>query len=229
MMAKTLLISCVTRHFYPETAENIRKLCQSAGIECLESGTLTCCGLPYFEKGELNTAKKTGEYNLSVIGQNKLLCTSPKCYSVYAHHYPRIFNNTVSHNAAVALAKNTGNLAEVAKGIPASRLDTVKGHYFLVKECCSEQPSLPLEQMLKNCTWSYPSLRNGCCGAGASMPAMNRELARQLSVHILEEFKASGAEYIVCEDDICRKQLENCASESGISAPTLNIVDLLPC
>jgi Fe-S oxidoreductase len=61
-----LQIPCVMFHYFPDTVKNLELLCQSAGLQYSIPDNQTCCGLPYFEKGELKSAKAIAEYNLAI-------------------------------------------------------------------------------------------------------------------------------------------------------------------
>lgn len=226
-MSIALQIPCITRHFYPGTLDKLKQLCALAGFEIAIREQGTCCGLPYFEKGELKAAKSIGEYNLSVFGPDQLICGSTKCHSVYTLKYPKIFNNTVSHNTAVALAKSTLSLADVADKLPDASVEAIAGHYFLVNDCCSSQQSGRITGRLINCRWTMPALHSTCCGAGTSMPAAAHDLAGKMSAKLIEDFLSSGAEAMVFEDDICRKQIDLAAAGAGNQIKTMNIIDLL--
>ena len=226
-MPSVLQISCITKHYYPETLENFKKLCSILNIKYTETNEATCCGLPYFDRGELKAAKTIAEYNLQVFGQNNLVCNSSKCLNCYQIQYPKVFNNTVSHNHATHLAKNSTGINSLLQQISMNTLETISGHYFLVKDCCNAEWLGELSGKMKNCSWTYPILKNTCCGAAASMASENTELSRQLGKTLISEFEKSGAIAMVFEDDICRKQVDIAANVSGIPVKTMNLIDLL--
>lgn len=226
-MPSALQISCITKHYYPETLDNFKKLCSILNLTYTEPSEATCCGLPYFDKGELKAAKNIAEYNLQVFGQNDIICNNSKCLNCYQIQYPKIFNNTVSHNNATHLAKNSKGINTLLPQISAKHLESISGHYFLVKDCCRAEWINSFIQKIPNCTWTLPALNNTCCGAGTSMAAENPEIARELSKTLISEFEKSGAIAMVFEDDICRKQVDISANATGIPVKTMNIIDLL--
>ena len=226
-MPSALQISCITKHYYPETHDNFKKLCSTLNLTFTEANEATCCGLPYFDRGELKAAKNIAEYNLKVFGQNDLICNNSKCLNCYQNQYPKIFNNTVSHNNATHLAKNSKGLNTLVDKLNSKHLESISGHYFLVKDCCRAEWINALVDKMVQCTWTMPALNNTCCGAGSSMPSENPELAREMSKILISEFEKSGAIAMVFEDDICRKQVDIAANATGIPVKTMNIVDLL--
>lgn len=226
-MAYALQIPCITRHYFPDTVESIKKLCQAAGFQSNVPEGATCCGLPYFEKGELLQAKSIGEYNLSVYGQNQVLSLSPKCCNTLSHHYPDIFNNTVSHNEATQLARHLISLPELLKKIAPERFKTIKAQYFFVSECCQSERLNPENIGIPGITWLYSTLHPTCCGAGTSLPVSDHHLSIKMALALLDSFKASGAEAIVFEDDICRKHVLNAAASAQIELTHFHITDII--
>jgi Fe-S oxidoreductase len=227
MMPLELHIPCITSHFFPKTAENIKKLCEFAGLNFILNENATCCGMPFFEKGELKSAKLVGEYNLKTINNNALVCVSPKCHLSYSHHYPKIFNNTVSHNSAVAVSKNISGLEDVIKRLNAEQLAQMSGSYFIVQECCQTYSSMKMFPESETLKWSKPKMSVYCCGAGTSFPSTGSKISHEMALGLIHEFQESGAQAMVFEDDICRKHIHNVAEKEKISINSANIIDLI--
>lgn len=227
MMSFALQIPCVTQHFFPETMENLVKLCQHAKYTISIPDKQTCCGLPYFEKGELKTAKAIGEYNLEVFGNTSLVCGSPKCQDTFSQKYPKIFNNTVSHNESVGLAKNTSGLSALFKKLSPANTGNIRGKYFVVEHCQSPELVTPKQlSAFADAEWVYPKLEHGCCGAGTCMPTSNRQFSYRMGLELLQQASNAGADYIVTMDDICRQHLINVAAENNLPVKTLHIIDI---
>lgn len=224
-MAYALQIPCITLHYFPETMENIQKLCSSAGYQASINEHATCCGLPYFEKGELKAAKTIGEYNLKVYGSEAIISISPKCHKTYSEHYPDIFNNTVSHNDAVHLAKQIISLEAIISKIKTDKFKSAQGKYFYVRECCRTETLDPETIGLSNIEWVYSPLSTSCCGAGTSLPVSQPELSKNMAMALIEAFKSSGADAMVFEDDICRKHVLNVLGSDTIK--TYHIIDII--
>lgn len=226
-MAYALRIPCVTVHFFPQTAENMLKLCRLSGIEVRVPDNAGCCGLPYFEKGELKIAKTIGEANLAVAGQDDQICLDIKCRHTFEFHYPKIFNNTVSHNATMQMVKQIKGLEFILDKLNLDKIKHIQGSYFFVRECCQTSQTFNSSQLLSKVNWHYPFMQFTCCGAGSSMPTSNKSLSDQMALSLIDEFTATGASAMVFEDDICRKHVENVASARQITIQTLNIIDLI--
>jgi L-lactate dehydrogenase complex protein LldE len=226
-MSFALQIPCVMQHYFPETMANLIKLCANAKYTVSIPEQQTCCGLPYFEKGELKTAKSIGEYNLSVFSGNSLICGSPKCCDTYAVKYPKIFNNTVSHNESVNLSKNTVDLETLFEKVTLTSAKAVNGKYYLIPNCQSSTRELGFyTSRFPNGQWLFPRLNATCCGAGTCMSVTNKEYASKMAMTLIHEAIEEQADYIITMDDICRQHILNIARENQVDIKTLHLIDL---
>lgn len=223
-MSFALQIPCVMQHFFPETMANLIKLCANAKYTVSVPANQTCCGLPYFEKGELKAAKSIGEYNLSVFSNTHMICGSQKCFDTFSLKYPKIFNNTVSHNESVTLSKSTIKLETLFSELSLSNAKAINGTYYLVKNCQSQ--SMVDLSRLTEARWILPKLHSTCCGAGTCMPVTNGEYASKMALTLISEAVEQKADYIVTMDDICRKHIMNVAAQNQVDIKTLHIIDL---
>lgn len=226
-MSNVLQISCTLFHYFPETAENFKKLCHSADIAFTIPSDPTCCGMPYFDKGDLKTAKKVAEYNLNVIGDQDIISSSLKCEQVYTVKYPKIFNNTVSHIQCMRIAGSAKGLHAVFEKARLNNPQIIQGNFFMLPDC--DAPKKGQTQWLSkfpNAKFQFSSLENTCCGAGFCLPALNPETASGLSETILNEAINSGFDTIVASNDICMIQLMNVAKKKNLSVNIIHIIDL---
>ncbi len=215
------------QHYFPETMANLIKLCANAKYDVSVPENQTCCGLPYFEKGELKTAKSIGELNISLFSNRQIISGSPKCFDTFSLKYPKIFNNTVSHNESMTMARNTLGLPELFSKLTLNHIEAVDGIYYFIPACQgSGKNYTAMLSQFKAATWVLPQLHATCCGAGTCMPTTNHDYAVQMAHTLLKEAVDSGVDFIVTEDDICRRHIENVAGKEHIGIKTLHIIDL---
>jgi Fe-S oxidoreductase len=195
------------------------------GIEWQISDSMTCCGLPYFEKGELSAAKTIAEQHLNHLNDVDVICHSSKCQQTFTEHYHQIFNNTALHLEANALSKR---IQSIYDSLPAilPQLKSDHAHYYWVGNCCQSSAN-QFYQKLEGVKWSSAPMGTTCCGAGTSLAAIDPLLSSDLSVQMINDFKQSGATCIVFEDDICRRQIDAVAKAKGLSIATYNLIDII--
>ncbi len=208
-MSLVIQIPCNIFHYFPETAENIKRLCNSIQVPYSIPENQTCCGLPYFEKGEIKPAKTIAEYNLTVYGENEILSTSLKCENTFTLSYPKILNNTVSHIQCMKLANQAKGLDFLLDKIQLSKSNTISGSYFFIADC-SAQKDFQLHWLFKfaSAKFHFPLLENTCCGAGFCLPTLNAEESLKMTNNLIQQALASGADTIITPNEICLHQLQ---------------------
>lgn len=226
-MPNLIQIPCVTKQFFPETTENIVQLVKSINPQFQTIESETCCGLPFFEKGELKTAKKTAEFQLKKLSNNSIISCGNRCCSTFKTQFPQIFNNTVLHNEAIAFAKEVNNFTSLINSIKYSKLDTITGTYFYIFDCYGDY--IIQENWLKsfkNIEWHSSSLKKTCCGAGACLPTSDQTLSFKLSELLANQIIELGINNVVFADDICRFHFINYCKSKKITLNCLHIIDL---
>lgn len=197
-------------HNFPETVENLKRLCNTIQVPYSVPENQTCCGLPYFEKGEQKAAKTIAEYNLSIFGENTILSPSLKCEHTFTISYPKILNNTVSHIQCMKLAGAAKGLDYLFSNIQPTQATQIKNHFFMIVDC-NEKGALQKQWIAPfiNATFSFPKLESTCCGAGFCLPALNPKEAQQMSQTLIEQALAAGADTILVSNEICLQQMQN--------------------
>lgn len=209
-MSLVVQIPCVMFHNFPETVENIKRLCNSIQVPYSIPENQTCCGLPYFEKGEQKAAKTISEYNLSVFGDHEILSPSLKCEQTYTISYPKILNNTVSHIQCMKMANAAKGLDYLFNKIKLLNAAPINQHFFFISDC-SENGDIQKSWLspFTNSKFSFPKLENTCCGAGFCLPALNHDEANKMTNNLILQAYDSGATTILSTNEICLQQIQN--------------------
>jgi len=196
-------------HNFPETVENLKRLCNSIQVPYSVPENQTCCGLPYFEKGEQKAAKTIAEYNLNVFGDHTILSPSLKCEKTYTVSYPKILNNTVSHIQCMKMATAAKGLGFLFSKISLLNSATIKNHFYLVVDC-NEKNEIQKQwiEPFHNAQFSFPKLENTCCGAGFCLPSLNHKEATDMTHNLIHQAIDAGADTILTTNEICLQQLQ---------------------
>lgn len=224
-MLQSIQIPCITKHYFPATVQSYMKVANAIYPDAKQLDNFTCCGLPFFEKGELGAAKKTGEHNLKIINGNYLSC-SEKCFHTFTYHNPKLFNNTLVHNEVINFAKRGEFIYEKLSPAIIENCKKAKGTFFFIGNCETKNEKLILNAF-KNIEWKMPQPSPNCCGAGACLPTLNFEISEKMALSIIEQFQQSGAEALVFSEDLCRQHILNIARKNGLELETKNIIDMI--
>lgn len=227
-MKVAIKIPCIMQHFFSDTAENLKAICQKLNIEYIIPENQTCCGLPFFEKGELAAAKTSAEYNLKVFSEYKILTSSINCFQTYTKYYPKIFNNTVSHNECVKMANNVLDFKEILIQLKNLNFSKPQGNYlYLIENVLSPEFELNYIQKFTNIQWQYPSLQLTSAGSDFSLPVLNHAEAEKITLTLINDALSVGANTIVTLNDIARQQIHIVAKKNGLQINTLHLIDLI--
>ncbi len=226
-MSLVIQIPCVMFHYFPETVENIKRLCNSIQLPFTIPENQTCCGLPYFEKGEQKTAKTIAEFNLKTFGENEILSLSLKCEDTYTVKYPKILNNTVSHIQCMKLANSAKGLNYLFDKIKLFGEANINGSYFFIPDCTIDKATqLQWLEKLPNARFHFALLENTCCGAGFCLPSFNPEEASKMTLNLIHQALSSGAETIITTNEICLKQIMHFVTQKKLPIKNMHLIDL---
>lgn len=209
-MSLVVQIPCVMFHNFPETVDNLKRLCNAIQVPYSVPENQTCCGLPYFEKGEQKAAKTISEFNLSVFGDHEILSPSLKCEQTYTVSYPKILNNTVSHIQCMKMAHAAKGLDFLFNKIKLLNAAPITQHFFFIPDC-SANGELQKSWLtpFANAQFSYPKIENTCCGAGFCLPALNHDEASKMTHNLILQAYDAGATAILSTNEICLQQIQN--------------------
>ena len=227
-MSKLIQIPCVTRLFFSETSEKLIQLVKSIDSQYQSIENDTCCGLPFFEKGDLKNAKKTGEFQLKNLQNNTVISCGKRFSETFHKHYTQLFNNSVSHNEAITFSKNVIDFNNLIQQLKISNSDKIEGAYFYIFDCYSD--ILQQEKWLNlfdKVEWHTSILKKTCCGAGSCLPASNQELSFKLAEELANQIIELNIDNVVFADDICRFHFMNYCKAKQLSFNCFHIIDLL--
>jgi L-lactate dehydrogenase complex protein LldE len=227
-VSKLIQIPCVTRFFFSETSEKLIQLVKSIDSQYQIIENDTCCGLPFFEKGDLKNAKKTGEFQLKNLQNNTVISCGKRCSETYHKHYTQLFNNTVSHNEAITFSKQVIDFNNLIEQLKTSNTDKIEGAYFYIFDCYGD--ILQQEKWLNlfnKVEWHTSTLKKTCCGAGACLPVSNQELSFKLAEELANQIMELNITNVVFADDICRFHFMNYCKSKQLSLNCVHIIDLL--
>ncbi len=225
-MSTKIQISCVTKHFFPETYQNYLKINAFINQNSIELENFTCCAYPLFQNGDIKTAKKIGEHHINSI-KSKIVSCSNKCYSTFKNQYPKLYNNTVSHNAALDLANKTESFYHLISNLNLKNTSHFSGKYTLISDCENKTNINEFLKQFEQIEWIELNLNPTCCGAGACLPTQNKSLSVQMAIELINDSLSKSSNQFVFIDDVCRQHIIEVANKQKIDIKTFNLVDLI--
>jgi len=94
-----LFIPCFVDQLYPETAFNMVKVLEKAGVAVDYNEEQTCCGQPAFNAGFREEAREVcTKFLKDFSGHDYVVAPSASCVGFVRNYYGTLFNNSSLHN-----------------------------------------------------------------------------------------------------------------------------------
>lgn len=232
-----LFISCVMDQFYPETAKNVVKILNMAGVDVEYNPEQTCCGKFAYKSGFVEEAKELGEKFLHDFPNDRTVVgVNASCVGYIKTHYKDLFYNTASHLEYKRLVANIYELTDfLVNKINFLNFGAEFNHRVVYQDTCCSLRELGLKdegrKLLSNVKgveiveMQRPEL---CCGFGSGLFSIQHEaISVAMAEHKIKDAMSVGAEYIVTNDISCFLQLDSCIKKQKYDIQVVHIADVL--
>ena len=236
-MTIDLFISCVMDQFYPETAKNVMKILDTAGVKVEYNPEQTCCGKFAFTSGFVEEAKELGEKFLSDFPNDRpVVGVSASCVGYIKTRYQELFYNTASHLEFKRLVSNIYELTDfLVNKINFLDFGAEFNHKVVYQDTCCSLRELGLKDEgrkllshvkgLELLEMKHPEI---CCGFGSGFFSIQHEaISVAMAERKIKDAMTTGAEYIVTNDISCLMQLDSCIKKQKFDIQVLHIADVL--
>ncbi len=236
-------IQCLTDRLYPQMAEATVRILQACGAEVVVPVSQHCCGLPAFDSGDWERAKRMARAtieSLEAADAKWIVTAGASCAVAIAHEYPHLFGDEPAWRArAEALAAKmldlTSFLVRVAKledgalAAPERNVGPVTYHNFCQSYNVLKLHAEPLaliRGVLGRDLVDLPEA-NVCCGFGGSTSFDKPELSEHILARKLENVDQSGATTLITDNPGCIMHLRGGMDASGREVRVMHLVELL--
>jgi len=101
-----LFIPCFVDQLFPQTAFNMVKVLEKAGVEVEYNAEQTCCGQPAFNAGFRDEARDVcSKFLKDFSGHDYVVGPSASCVGFVRNYYGTLFDNSSVHNEVRDLGK----------------------------------------------------------------------------------------------------------------------------
>ena len=235
-MKVQLFIPCFIDQLYPQTAFNMVKVLEKACCEVEYNTNQTCCGQPAFNAGFLDEARAVaGKFIKDFDTVDYIVAPSASCVGFVRNYYPKLFENTSSHNKVKSLGKRvyefTEFLTDVLKidnyGASLKAKATYHDSCAALRECKIKQGPRNLLSHVKGLELVEMNDNETCCGFGGTFSVKFEPISIGMADQKVRNALATGAEYIISTDLSCLMQLDGYIKTKGFSLKTMHIADVL--
>ena len=235
-MKVQLFIPCFIDQLYPQTAFNMVKVLEKACCEVEYNTNQTCCGQPAFNAGFLDEARAVaGKFIQDFDTVDYIVAPSASCVGFVRNYYPKLFENTSSHNKVKSLGKRvyefTEFLTDILKidnyGASLKAKATYHDSCAALRECKIKQGPRNLLSHVKGLELVEMNDNETCCGFGGTFSVKFEPISIGMADQKVQNALATGAEYIISTDLSCLMQLDGYIKTKGFPLKTMHIADVL--
>jgi L-lactate dehydrogenase complex protein LldE len=237
IMKVNLFIPCFIDQFYPQTARNVVKLLEAAGVEVLYNPEQTCCGQPAFNSGHWDEASRLAVKFINDFEDARIIVgPSASCTGFIRKYYRRLLaGSDVLPDRFEHLQPMIYELSDFLVNIlQKTAFGASFPHKVTYHDACSalreygirREPRLLLGQV-KGLELVEMKDTETCCGFGGTFAAKFTHISTAMTAQKVEHALASGAEYIVSTEASCLLNMESYIKKQKLPVKTIHLADIL--
>lgn len=235
-MKVQLFIPCFIDQLFPETAFNMVKVLEKACCDVAYNTNQTCCGQPAFNAGFVDEARTVATKFLKDFDTvDYIVAPSASCVGFVRNYYPKLFDNTSSHNTVKQLGKRvfefTEFLTNVLKidnyGASLNAKATYHDSCAALRECKIKDGPRKLLSRVKGLEIVEMHDNETCCGFGGTFSVKFESISIAMADQKVRNAMDTGAEYIISTDLSCLMQLDGYIKKNNFPIKTMHIADVL--
>jgi L-lactate dehydrogenase complex protein LldE len=235
-MKVQLFIPCFIDQLYPQTAFNMIRVLEKACCEVQYNTNQTCCGQPAFNAGFWDESRAVcSKFIKDFEGADYIVAPSASCVGFIRNYYPKLFENSSSHNAVKEMGKRsyefTEFLTDVVKienfGAVLNARATYHDSCAALRECKIKEGPRRLLSQVKGLELVEMNDVETCCGFGGTFAVKFESISLGMADQKISNALATGAEYIISTDLSCLMQLDGYIKGKAVALKTMHIADVL--
>ena len=235
-MTVQLFIPCFVDQLFPQTAFNMVKVLEKAGVEVKYNEEQTCCGQPAFNAGFRDEARDVcSKFLKDFSGSEYVVAPSASCVGFVRNYYGTLFNNSSVHNEVRDLGKriyefssflvNVLGISDLGAELygKATYHDSCAG----LRECRIKEEPRKLLSQVKGLELLEMNDVETCCGFGGSFAVKFESISSAMADQKVNNAVQTGADYIISTDLSCLMHLDGYIRHKGLPIRTMHIADVL--
>jgi len=231
-----LFIPCFIDQLFPQTAFNMVKVLEKAGVEVKYNEEQTCCGQPAFNAGFRDEARDVcSKFLKDFSGSEYVVAPSASCVGFVKNYYSTLFNNSSVHNEVRDLGKRTYEFSSFLINVlkiedfgatlhgKATYHDSCAG----LRECRIKEEPRKLLSRVNGLELLEMNDVETCCGFGGSFAVKFESISSAMADQKVNNALQTGADYIISTDASCLMHLDGYIRKKELPIRTMHIADVL--
>jgi L-lactate dehydrogenase complex protein LldE len=221
---------------YPQTAFNMVKVLEKAGVEVQYNTEQTCCGQPAFNAGFRDEARDVcAKFLRDFTGHDYVVAPSASCVGFVRNYYSALFDNSSLHNEVKDLQKRTFEFSDFlvnvlgVEDLGATFYGKAAYHdsCAALRECKIREEPRKLLSHVKGLELLEMKDVETCCGFGGSFAVKFEPISVAMADQKVNNALQTGADYIISTDLSCLMHLDGYIRHKEYPIKTMHIADVL--
>src|SRR6201994_2045244 len=235
-MKVQLFIPCFVDQLYPQTAFNMVKVLEKAGVEVEYNEEQTCCGQPAFNAGFREEARDVcTKFLKDFSGHDYIVAPSASCVGFVRNYYSTLFNNSSLHNEVKDMQRRIFEFSSFMVNVlgvddvgatlqgKATYHDSCAG----LRECRIKEEPRKLLSRVRGLELVEMNDVETCCGFGGSFAVKFESISTAMADQKVTHALKTGAQYLISTDLSCLMHLDGYIRHKELPLKTLHIADVL--
>jgi L-lactate dehydrogenase complex protein LldE len=236
MMEVDIFVPCFIDQVYPDTAWNMVKVLEKAGVKVHYNTGQTCCGQMAFNSGFWEEAKKLGEKFIGDFSRGRpVVGPSASCIGYVKNYYDEFFYNSALHIECKHLQRNMFEITDFLVNVmKVTDLGSVFEHKVTYHDSCAALNEYGLKNEGRELLKKVKGLElvemeesDACCGFGGTFSVKFEPISTAMAEQKVHHALDTGAEYIVSTDSSCLMHQEGYIKKHKLPIKVAHVVDVL--
>ena len=231
-----IFVPCFVDQVYPQTAFNMIKVLEKAGVKINYNPNQTCCGQMAFNSGFWDKAKTLGEKFIKDFDNDRLIVgPSASCIGYVRNGYNELFYNGAYHNQYKQLQKNIYEITDfLVNVVKVTDFGSVFEHKITYHDSCAALREYKLNDEPRTLLRNVKGLElvementHECCGFGGTFSIKFEPISTAMAEQKVRNALDTGAEYIVSTDSSCLMHQYGYIKKHKLPIKVAHVVDVL--
>ncbi|MEJ2595885.1 MAG: (Fe-S)-binding protein [bacterium] len=231
-----IFVPCFIDQLFPDTAFNMIKVLEKAGVKVYYNEAQTCCGQMAFNSGYWDDARKLGIKFIKDFSRGRpVVGPTASCIGYVKNYFGELFYNSAYHNEYKHLQRNIFEVTDYLVNIlKVEDLGAVFEHKVTYHDSCAALREYGLKNEARQLLSHVRGLellemkdRETCCGFGGTFSVKFEPISTAMAEQKVQHALDSGAEYIVSTDSSCLMHQAGYISKHKLPLKVAHIVDVL--
>jgi len=233
-----VFVGCSINYLFPSVGESTLRLLNRSGLSVTLPKEQTCCGLPAYGSGDLQTARSLALRNMEAFREadfNHLLVPCASCFYFIKHCYPKLFpdDERVRDFTARVVEPSIffSPLIHFSDESPRRSWGKLRLTYH---DPCHLRRGMKIYQEPRRLLRSIPETEfvemeqaDRCCGMGGSFNFIFYDLSRRILQVKLGAIEKASVDAVVTSCMGCMIQLRDGVSQRNMKLPIRHLVEVL--